>query len=465
MASSRIRSLAAVAGRVLPEIRKPIRKVSFTEKMFWTAFIVLLYLIMSEIPLYGVAGGQTDPFALLRVIFASRRGTLMELGIGPIVTAGLVLQLLKGSKMLNIDTSKPEDRKLYSSLNKLLAIGFTGFEAAAFIIGGAYGLITEEVAILIFGQLLAVGVMVILMDELIQKGWGFGSGISLFIAAGVAQTIFWRSLSPIPAQDGLFVGALLALSQAVSSNTITSVLFRPAGLPTLIGFASTIAIFTVIVYLEGMRVEIPVAHAKFRGFRGTYPVKLFYVSNIPVILASALFADVYFASSLMWNRAADTPLAAFLGSFDVDGNPISGLTYYLTPPRSIQGVAADPLRAGVYLILFVAVCIGFAWTWVSIAGLSASNVAKQLIDAGMQVPGFRRSESSIRDVLNRYIPAVTIIGGALVGLIAAVADFFSSFGTGTGILLMTSIIWQYYQLLAKERIEEMYPGLGKLLGR
>ncbi|HDM45036.1 MAG TPA: preprotein translocase subunit SecY, partial [Candidatus Bathyarchaeota archaeon] len=53
---------------------------------------------MGEIPLYGIGRGGVDPFMYLRVIFASRRGTLLELGIGPIVTAGLILQLLAGAR-------------------------------------------------------------------------------------------------------------------------------------------------------------------------------------------------------------------------------------------------------------------------------------------------------------------------------------------------------------------------------
>ncbi|MFQ5999084.1 MAG: preprotein translocase subunit SecY, partial [Candidatus Bathyarchaeia archaeon] len=424
-----------------------------------------IYLVMSEIPLYGVSGQQGDPFALLRVIFASRRGTLMELGIGPIVTAGLILQLLKGSKMIKIDTSKPEGRRAYSSLNKLLAIAFTGFEAGAFLIGGAYGNITQQVAIGIFVQLMAVGMVVILMDELIQKGWGLGSGISLFIVAGVTQEIAWKTLSPLPAGDGLSIGVFFALAQTLAEGRAFDALFRTGGLPDLFAFFATGIIFVIIVYLEGFRIEIPVAHAKYRGFRGKYPVKLFYVSVVPVILASALFADVFFAATLVWNRSPDSFLSDFLGRFDGEGNPLSGMAYYFTAPRSLGAVVADPIRSTIYVFAFVGLTTVFAWTWVSIAGLGPRTVAKQLIDSGMQVPGFRRSERSVEDLLQRYIPVVTILGGALVGLIAAVADFTNAFGSGTGILLMTSILWQYYQLLAKERIEEMYPGIGKLLGR
>ena len=77
---------------------------------------------------------------------------------------------------------------------------FTGIQAAAYIISGMYGTnLAGPVIIIIFLQLLAAGIIVMLMDELVQKGWGLGSGISLFIMAGVAQTIVWDTFSPTTA--------------------------------------------------------------------------------------------------------------------------------------------------------------------------------------------------------------------------------------------------------------------------
>ena len=121
--------------RFLPEIKRPDRKVAFNEKLFWTGIALIMFFIMSEVPLYGMGlGGAEDPLGALRVIFASSRGTLMELGIGPIVTAGLILQILSGSKMINVDMSNPEDRSLFTGASKVLAVFMTLFEALAFII-------------------------------------------------------------------------------------------------------------------------------------------------------------------------------------------------------------------------------------------------------------------------------------------------------------------------------------------
>ncbi len=123
------------------------------------------------------------------------------------------------------------------------------------------------------------------------------------------------------------------------------------------------------------------------------------------------------------------------------------------------------MRALVYAGLMIVICVFFAVTWVEVGGMDSRTVAKQLLDSGMQIEGFRRSSSPIEQVLSRYIPTVTILGGLLVGVLAAFADFLGAFGSGTGILLTVGIIEQYYELFAKERISEMYPGMGGLLGK
>ncbi|MBS7643326.1 preprotein translocase subunit SecY [Candidatus Bathyarchaeota archaeon] len=467
--------------RFMPEVKPPVRKVGFSEKLFWTGLVLVIYLVMCEVPLYGIPlygrGVGYDPFFYMRVILAAKRGTLMELGIGPIVTAGLILQLLAGSRIIQVDFSKPADRGLFTSANKFFAIIMTLFEASAYLFGGAYGQIKPEIGFLICLQLLAAGIILILLDEMLQKGWGIGSGISLFIAAGVAQTIWWYSFAPVgPMSDHKYFGALVAFAQGIMQNEYVTkgwwnLIHRPENLPDMLSFIATVAIFLVVMYFEGMRVEIPIAYARFRGFRGKFPVKLLYVSNIPVILASALFADVYFISQICWSKFnPDNKILWFnlLGTFNATSTqpePIGGLAYYMTPPRSVDAVVKDPVKTIIYISILLIVCVIFSMTWVQVSGLDSKTVAKQLVDSGMQIPGFRRSEKPIQELLNRYIPAVTVLGGLTVGLIAAFGDVLNAFGGGTGILLTAGILFQYYQILVKERITEMYPGISKFLGK
>lgn len=457
--------------RVMPEVKSPERKVGFNEKLFWTGLVLALYLIMAEVPLYGVGLGGEDPFRYLRIIWASHRGSLMELGIGPIVTAGLILQLLAGSGMIACDFSDPEDRVLFTSASKFFSFVIIGVQASAYVIGGVYRVADPRMSIVIFIQLLAAGLVLMLLDELVQKGWGIGSGISLFIMAGVAQSILWDSLAPTPPMaDGKSYGVFVALFQTVlGGQPLTGVLVREGNLPAVLGLLTTIAVFVVVIYFEGVRVELPIAYAGYRGFRGRYPIKLMYVSNLPVIFASALFANVYFFSQLLWSQpwGQNNFWVSLLGQYKSgEGGPVptGGLVYYVLSPRSIADVLSDPARAIIFTSIMVAFCVVFSITWLEVGGLGPRTVAKQLVDSGMQIPGFRRSHRPIEMLLQRYIPVVAILCGIIVGLIASVADFFGVFGSGMGILLAVGILYQYYQLLVQERVEEMYPALSRFFG-
>jgi len=490
MAGRFLRAFKTIS-RFMPEIKAAERKVGFNEKIFWTFIALAIYLVMAEVPLYGISATSGWDLTALRVIFASNRGTLMELGIGPIVTAGIILQLLGGSGMIEMDMSNPEDRGLFTGATKFFAIVLTGIQASAYIIGGAYGSLPVSVSLIVFLELLSAGVIVMLLDEMVQKGWGFGSGISLFILGGVAQTIFWDMFSPAPLSAGQSLGLFIALTQKLLAGGSIGFLFirqtvtTTAGVvsfgsayPSVVGFLATVAAFAIVIYCEGVRVELPVSQADYKGYRSRYPIKLLYVSNLPVIFASALFANVYFFAQLFWNANGQPApgknlLLDILGQFTVPAStngqasqpqPVGGLTYYVLSPNSPYQVAADPIRAAVYLSILVIFCVIFSLTWLEVGGLGPHAVAEQLVDSGMHIPGYRRSSKPIELLLKRYITPVTILGGIIVGLIAGFANFFGAFGSGMGILLSVGIIYQYYQLLLQERAAEMFPAFRRVLG-
>ena len=291
--------------RAMPEIKNPQREVSFKEKFIWTAVVLIVYLIMSNIPLYGIdIEDSTDYFYWLRVILASQRGTLTELGIGPIVTAGLIMQLLLGSRIINVNMADPYDRALFSGAQKVLAMFLTTFNSIAYLFGGAFGTLSEigiQKGVFIFVQLLFSGVVIILLDEVLQKGWGLGSGVSLFIAAGVAGQIFWNTFSFIEGPDGIPRGIIIAFFSVLfdgNPNTDIGDIALRQQLPSLLGIVTTVMILFIVIWFESTRVEIPLTYRGYRGYKGKYPMKLLYVSNIPVILVNALYANVLFFGQL-----------------------------------------------------------------------------------------------------------------------------------------------------------------------
>ena len=458
---------------IIPEVPKPTRRLSLNERLLWTAAVLVVYFIMVETPLYGVSKGN-DPLIYSRIIFASARGTLMELGIGPIVTAGLIVQLLQGADIIKLDLKKTEDRAIFTASTKFMTIAVALMECSAFIFGGVFGTnLTPQATIIIVLQLFIATIIVMLLDEMVQKGWGIGSGISLFIFSGAAVQIIWGILSPLPITEATNVtvpyGLIPFLVAKAPSSSFSDLFYRSSGFPSILTVLLTILVILIIVYVEGLRVEIPITSARYRGFGGVYPIKFLYVSNIPIILTSALLTDATFFTQFLWlrfNPKNDNFLLNFLGTFNSTSNtPTGGLAYYLTAPRGISSVLSDPLHGVFFTLLLIGACVLFAKIWVEIGGLSPEKVAKNLVDAGVQVPGFRRSEISISQILNKYIPTLTILGGLFIGFLAAFSDLFSVLGSGIGILLMVDIGIQYYQTLVQEQIEEFMPRLGGLLGR
>jgi len=489
--------------RIMPEVKAPDREVSFREKFVWTALILIIFLIMSHMPLYGVDKGVgTDYLWAMRVILASTRGTLMELGIGPIVTAGLVMQLLSGSKIINVDFGDPEDRALFTGGQKVIALFMTAFQAIAYIIGQAYGELQPVDAVIVFIQLFMAGVIVILMDELVQKGWGLGSGVSLFIMTNVAGQVMYNMLNFIDLESAapigynidpdvgtnlpkgiiaaLFGNLMRAFGIGTTQGEVVELswfLVRNGYDPSILSLIVTFVIFGAVIWLESVRVEIPLQYAKYRGMKARYPIKLLYTSNIPVILAQALYANILFFGQILWgalNSSNNNPFLNLIGTFtreDSSGRMIAtgGLAKYITPPQGIFRLAEEGLEGWVHVIIYaslmILLCWGFSKIWVDISGIAPRDVSRQLLNSGYIVPGFRTSEKVLERLLERYIPIVAGLGGFLIGILAAAADIMGALASGTGILLMVSIIKQYYEQIAKEQLAGMGgEGVAGLLG-
>uniref|UniRef100_A0A6I8PQ26 SEC61 translocon subunit alpha 2 n=7 Tax=Amniota TaxID=32524 RepID=A0A6I8PQ26_ORNAN len=431
---------------VLPEIQKPERKI----------------------PLFGIMSSDSaDPFYWMRVILASNRGTLMELGISPIVTSGLIMQLLAGAKIIEVGDT-PKDRALFNGAQKLFGMIITIGQAIVYVMTGMYGDPAEMgagICLLIIIQLFVAGLIVLLLDELLQKGYGLGSGISLFIATNICETIVWKAFSPTTINTGRgteFEGAVIALFHLLATRTDKVRALREAfyrqNLPNLMNLIATVFVFAVVIYFQGFRVDLPIKSARYRGQYSSYPIKLFYTSNIPIILQSALVSNLYVISQMLSVRFSGNFLVNLLGQWaDVSGGgparsyPVGGLCYYLSPPESMGAIFEDPVHVIVYIIFMLGSCAFFSKTWIEVSGSSAKDVAKQLKEQQMVMRGHR--DTSMVHELNRYIPTAAAFGGLCIGALSVLADFLGAIGSGTGILLAVTIIYQYFEIFVKEQAE------------
>lgn len=454
---------------ILPEIENPPGVVQFKEKVLWTAITLFIFLVCCQIPLYGIMSSDSaDPFYWMRVILASNRGTLMELGISPIVTSGLIMQLLAGAKMIEVDQGLKEDRQLYQGAQKLMGLVITFMQAVVYVMTGMYGEPSElgaGICLLIMIQLIFAGLVVLLLDELLQKGYGLGSGISLFIATNICETIVWKAFSPYTVNTGRgheFEGAVIALFHLLATKEDKVRALREAfyrnHLPNIANLMSTVLVFGVVIYFQGFRVDLPIKSANQRGLVQSYPIKLFYTSNIPIILQSALVSNTYFISQMLHAKFAGNFLVGLLGVWetrDMGGGsqsvPVGGLCYYLSPPTSFYSLLQDPIHASFYIIFMLGSCALFSRTWITVSGSSSRDVARQLKDQRMVLRGHRAA--SLQKELHKHITTAASFGGLCIGALSVIADMMGAIGSGTGILLAVTIIYQYFEIFVKEQTQ------------
>lgn len=421
-----------------------------------------------------MSSDSADPFYWMRVILASNRGTLMELGISPIVTSGLIMQLLAGSKIIEVGDS-PKDRALFNGSQKLFGMIITIGQAVVYVMTGMYGDPSDlgpGICLLIIIQLFCAGLIVLLLDELLQKGYGLGSGISLFIATNICETIVWKAFSPATINTGRgteFEGAIIALFHLLATRTdkvrgLREAFYRQ-NLPNLTNLIATIFVFGIVIYFQGFRVDLPIKSARYRGQYSSYPIKLFYTSNIPIILQSALVSNIYVISQMLSAKFAGNFFVSLLGTWEEAGGgparsyPIGGLCYYMSPPETVSHIIEDPIHAVLYIVFMLGSCAFFSKTWIDVSGSSAKDVAKQLKEQQMVMRGHR--DKSMVHELNRYIPTAAAFGGLCIGALSVLADFMGAIGSGTGILLAVTIIYQYFEIFVKEQSE--MGGMGTLL--
>jgi len=511
--SSRLYALSRLVD-VYPSITKPEGHVRFNQKLWTTTLVLIIYFMMTNVMIWGLSDDTLDIFSSFRAIMAGASGSIMHLGIGPIVTGSIIMQLFAGAKIIQLDLQDSSDKQLYQGVQKLLVLFMIPVES----IPQVYGFLDPSVAIIdrfgigwanavIVSQLFIGSYLVFLLDELVSK-WGIGSGISLFIAAGVAQSTFVGTLSPLPTVQGAAMslenppsGTLPMIfytlrtatnSELVSQNGFELILLEHAN--PVAALVSSIIVFLVVAYAESSKLELPLTHGKVRGHRGQYPIRLVYASNIPVILMAALLANVNMFTLLFWSHPvlSTVPIlgrngwgskAHWFGSYEVGATtPSDGFAWYssmvngvgdwllplLNQTGDAYGHSLGQIMTHVFVYVFfmTAGSTVFAKFWIETTNMGAKDVAKQIERTGMQIPGFRKNPVVLERILERYIPPVTLFSGAFVGLLAAGADLLGTVGnaTGTGLLLAVGIILRTYEQIQKEQAMEMHPVLREFFG-
>jgi len=452
----------------IPEVRKPDeKKLAFNVKLKWTIVVLISFFVLANISLFGLSNNALERFEYLAIILGTDFGSIISLGIGPIVMASIILQLLTGAGILNIDTSSVEGKRFFQGIQKLLVFFFIIFESCVYVLMKGLEAMPGFVGLVIF-QLIIGGIAIYYMSELCEK-WGFGSGVSIFIAAGVSWHLFTSAFQFVNQQgrNCLFdfkgtacSGKVLVLIQSIINK-------YPVEFTSALGaILATALIFLLVVWAQSLKVEIPLSFGRIRGYSIKWPLSFFYASVIPIILTAALVANIQLFGGIMENWLGH---ATFLGHFS-NGQAISGLAFWIGSTNLLELIIRGGflpkylLQALTHIIFYMGLAMLFSVFWVQTSGMGAKEQAQKISSSGLQISGFRQDVRILESVLDRYIMPLTVMGGAAIGLLAATTDLLGALASGTAILLVIMIMYQFYQKIAEQHMTDMNPAMRKFMG-
>ena len=436
----------------IPYVPKPLIKVKVNDKLIWTGMVLFIYLIYSQIPLYGIYKTQeADPLHYMRVILASSRGTLAELGITPIIGSSYFLGILRALRIIKFDASIKEERILFDQTIKFFAIILTFGQAITFVIKGLYGpvhLIGVFNSILLIAQLVIGGIIIIILDEILSVGYGLISGISLFVATNISENLMMKLFSPftLASERGIeYEGAIIALFHFLitkkSKYEAIKLAFLRKSAPNLLQLFVTLGIIILLMYLWKFKIHIKLIRKTSPGEVVKIPIKLFYSSTTPIIIINTLIAHVYLISQNLYLKNKDSFIIKLIGTWTVkDGEQVavSGLAYFLSPPKGFYEFITRPFKNIIYVLITLYISGWFTQLMVEVNGKGAIDMARGLKHQGLLLEGIREEGETLYQKLEKLIPTVSFLSGIWIASLKILADLSGAIGSGTGLLLLVS---------------------------
>ncbi|BCS91005.1 MAG: protein translocase subunit SecY [Candidatus Micrarchaeota archaeon] len=475
----------------IPIVKKPSKPLSLREKVKWTLIVLVIYYILYNTYAIGVSPTSISQpiLQLISIVFAARIGSIITVGISPIVLASILLQLLVGSGVIKVDYNNIDEKARFQTAQKALSIIIAAIESFIYAYSGYVPLANPSFAGIVALQLFIGAILIIYLDELLST-YGITSGINIFIAAGVSFSIVASTFG-------------ILLQEAIASATSGGVAALPGIVEAFLPLIFAIVILLFGIYLFQMQVELPLSFSQFRGISGRLPIPFLYVNVIPVILAESLELSLTFWFRFLINvHGPLLYLARFIAYYQlipsttgaVTPQLVGGLIYLISPqfplPYSANfgGIGSysayvtflltesSPLylpngsivqvpewiHVIVYTVVLMLLCVVFGKLWIELSGQGPKELSKQIIDLGWAIPGFRRDPRMVESILNRYIPQLVVVSSMVVGLLAALATISGAIGGGIGVLLTGGIIYMLYMQLKQEQLLETYPILEKI---
>lgn len=423
---------------IIPEVELPYDKVLFDEKMIYTIGVAVIYLL-SFIPINGVIPSKiADPFYWLRLPLASEAGTLLEFGVLPVVTSAFLWQILSGFKIIKVNYNNVQDRENIQSLQKVFAVFLAIFYASILAVAGYFqpvdafthpDVYTTSIwsNILIISQLATVTGIVALMVEVLEKGYGFGPGVMVCIAATTSTklsgSLFGFLSNTLTGQSN---GTVIQLFRGIFGGSITSSiynLFTRSDEVNMTQIYLVIIALAAVAYLQNFRMDVSIKSAKVRSMVSTYPIRFFYCGALPILFAYTILYNVniiafattkIFGGSSLFAKWELDPLTN--STYELT----SGILYFLSPSPAGCCYTFGILRFVTFSLFLTVSSTIFGRFWFNMSGSSGKDLAKQFKDQDIVVVGHR--DATVAKELNKMISSASLIGSFALGAIVSIVE-------------------------------------------
>ena len=424
---------------MLSQLKQAWKIKDVRKKILYTLMMIVVFRIGATIPVPGVDTsiikemvGNNSLLSLYNMFTggAFSNFTLFALGIGPYITASIILQLLTiGFESLDeLQKSGEEGKKKINKYTKYPALALALVQAIGITLGvikGLRALKTDNIFFISTIILTLVSASMLLMwigDKITEKGLGNGSSIIIFV--GIISRVPIDIMSAInKVQNGK-----LAIWAAVMLVVVI------------------LLTIMAVTYIQEATRKIPVQYAKRVVGRKTYGGQS---SHIPMKVNQSGVIPVIFASSLL---AFPQTIAMFMGS-----DAQNFVQTYLSPNGDIGFWIFRSLE--VLLIVF------FAYFYTTVS-FNTEDIANNMKNNGGFIPGIRPGKPTI-DYLNRILSRLTLAGAIFLAIISLIPAFVTHFMNvqmnlaGTSLLIVVGVALELKKQLESNLVMRSYQGFLK----
>ncbi|BFI73244.1 protein translocase subunit SecY [Nanoarchaeota archaeon] len=451
-------SLLDTISSYLPTIENPKKLLTLRERIMNTLLVIALYTVIASIPLFGISPEVSARLEELLWLFGSNLGTLASVGIAPPIVAGIFMQLLVGMKIIDIDISKDEGKEKFDNYTRAIAFFFIIIESLVLILSGNIapniflGINPLLLYIILFIQLVIGGIIILLLDDFCYK-YGITSGINIIILTVISIALALRLFNPLSPPAGnvsLFAQPTGYIPAGILYLTEGNI---NLGLAFLFAAIATFGILIFAVYLQSLKVDVPLLYFNINGEVIKYPIQLLYTSVIPAIFIYALIIEV----QSLFGFNPNNPIVQLLSPPNVIINLGQFGISWLYNPFNIFHIIF-------YFLLFVIGGMFISKFWIHAIGMDPKNMANYLTN-DPNSPMYMRDPRIVEDMLRKYIDPIGYLSGFLMGLLASLGDILSSAVSGVSILLLIVIAGQIYNDMKRLKALHLFPLIGKYLSK